>query len=94
MSNKAEIIKNKILSESISFITIKDVESNVNIEGDLIINIQTDNLETVELDKLNELAKKNSNESVDVKFVIPDINLLDGNPTKNTNTICVYVDFK
>jgi hypothetical protein len=95
MSNKRDIlseVKNKILAEAISFISIVDVDAKENFDGSVSLYVKTNNLNTVELDKLNEVAVKFSNDEIEVQVVKPDSKVIGNDTFNNEDIVCIFID--
>lgn len=86
-----EKVKDKVLADAISFVTILNVDSKVNFEGDLMLYITTDNLGTVEVDKLKNLELKFSDRKVIVSVVIPLTKFIDGKHIENKDSVNIFI---
>lgn len=94
MENKLEILKDKVLFDLISYISIIDVDVKVNFDSSINLYIKTSDLGTVEFDKVKELEKKFTDKYYSVFIMIPDEIQVSGDVfKKNTDTVCVYLDF-
>lgn len=106
MKEKSDIledVKNKLLSDAISFISISDVDAKIAFDGAHMLYVKTSNMGTVEYEKIEDLATKYSNEEVLVTAMIPDAHkksvVNDSNEhvisaEKNTDTICIFIELK
>jgi len=86
-----EKVKDKVLADAISFVTILNVDSKVNFEGDIMLYITTDNLGTIELDKLKELELKFSDRKVNVSVVIPLTKFIKGKHVENKDSVNIFI---
>ncbi len=84
-------IKDKILADAISFISIKSVDVKFPMDGSVAIYIKTDNLETIEVDKMESLALKYSEEFVDTTFLLPEEKVISGVHEENLDLVCLYL---
>lgn len=84
-------LKDKLLAEAISFISIKNVDTKFTIDGSIALYIETNNLETVETNNMEILVDKFSSDNVNVTFLIPDDKVVSGAHEKNLDLICIYL---
>ena len=84
-------IKNKILSEAISYIDIIDVDVKNPNDEDIHLYIKTNNLNTVNSRKLSEICNKHSTKEVIVSFQVPINKFSDGITFKNIDTVCIFI---
>src|SRR3989304_7259272 len=84
-------IKENVLTEVISAVYIIDVDVKNPNDEDIQLYIKTNNLNTVNLEKLSEICNKFSNKKVIVNFQIPDEKLRDGKTFKNLDTVCIFI---
>lgn len=86
-------IKNKILFEAISFISIIEVEEKENFDGSLSIYIKTNNLNTIELERLKNSVDVLKTEDIDIQIVVPIKKVLEGSMMiDNEDLICIYIN--
>lgn len=83
--------KDKLLAEAISFISIKSVDVKFPIDGSVAIYIKTDNLETVEIDKMENIASKYSEGFVNTTFLLPSKKVISGVHENNLDLVCIYL---
>lgn len=84
-------LKDKLLVEAISFISIKNVDTKFPMDGSIALYIETNNLETVEVSEVENLVDKFSSDNVNVTFLIPDDKVVSGEHEKNLDLICIYL---
>ena len=90
--NNISDLKTNILADAISAVDIVDVEIIDVNENSVHLYIKTNNLDTVNSDKLSELCKKYSNKEIYVSFNIPDEKIIHGNTTKNIDKVCIFIE--
>jgi hypothetical protein len=83
--------KDKLLAEAISFISIKSVDVKLPMDGSVAIYIKTDNLETVEIEKMENIAAKYSEGSINTTFLLPDGKVISGVHEENLDLVCIYL---
>jgi hypothetical protein len=83
--------KDKLLAEAISFISIKSVDVKFPIDGSVAIYIKTDNLETVEIEKMKNIAAKYSEDSINTTFLLPEGKVISGAHEENLDLVCIYL---
>ena len=96
MINKENIlqeVKNKILFQAISYMSIISVEEKENFDGGISLYIKTDDLQTVEMNNFNSLAKYLSDKNVDVQIVKPEIKVNGGIISENKDTVSVFINY-
>ena len=96
MINKEEILynlKNKILFEAISYMSIISVEEKVNFDGGISLYIKTNDLKTVEMHNFNSLAKNLSDRNIDIQIVKAEIKVEGGVVFENKDTVSVFIKF-
>lgn len=93
MRNKNIIleIKNNVLAEAISAVDIINVDVKNPNDNDIHLYIKTNNLNTINPEKLSEICFKYSNKEVIVSFQVPDEKLRDGKTIKNIDTVCIFI---
>ena len=84
-------LKDKLLAEAISFISIKNVDTKFPIDGSIALYIETNNLETVEINNMESLVDKFSSDNVNVTFLIPEEKVISGIHEKNLDLVCAYL---
>jgi hypothetical protein len=84
-------LKDKLLVDAISFISIKNVDTKFPIDGSIALYIETNNLETVEVSEMENLVDKFSSDNVNITFLIPDDKVVSGAHEKNLDLICIYL---
>src|SRR3989337_2327607 len=83
-------IKENVLTEVISAVDIIDVDVKNPNDEDIQLYIKTNNLSTVNSEKLSEICNKFSNKEVLVNFQIPDEKLRD-KTCKNLDSFCIFI---
>ena len=86
-----KIVKEKILTDAMSFVSIVNVNENINFEGDLMLYISTDNMESVEVDNLKALEKKYTDVSTTVSVLIPETKFIDGKHIENKDSVNIFI---
>lgn len=89
-----ESIREKVLADAISFVTILDVDKKINLEGDILLYIKTSDLGTVETDKLSKLADKYSSDNVLVTVLVPKTKFLAGKHVENKDSVNIFLQEK
>lgn len=89
-----ESIREKVLADAISFVTILDVDKKINFEGDILLYIKTSDLGTIETDKLYKLADKYSNDNVLVTVLVPKTKFLAGKHVENKDSVNIFLQEK
>lgn len=84
-------VKFDVLVDAISAINIVDVDVKTPEEGNVSLYIKTDNLSSVDNDKLSEICKKNSSSKFEVKFLIPENKFVVDKFVPNTDCVCVFI---
>ena len=96
MENKNTILEDariKILSEVISFVSIIDVAVKNPDENNIHLYIKTNDIKTVEMDKLNGLVKKFSTDKISITYQVP-INKMIGEITiPNLDSVCIFIEY-
>ena len=90
--NTISDLKTNILADAISVVDIIDVEIIDVSENSVHLYIKTNNLDTVNSEKLSEICRKHSNSEIYVSFNIPDEKIIDGNTTKNVDKVCIFIE--
>lgn len=96
MINKENIlqeVKNKILFQAISYMSIISVEEKQNFDGGISLYIKTDDLQTVEMNNFNSLAKYLSDKNIDVQIIKPEIKVNGGIISENKDTVSVFINY-
>jgi len=96
MINKENIlqeVKNKILFQAISYMSIISVEEKENFDGSISLYIKTDDLQTVEMNNFNSLAKHLSDKNIDVQIVKPEIKVNGGIISENKDIVSVFINY-
>ena len=84
-------LKSKILADAISFVDIIDVDIKSPDENQIHLYIKTNNLNTVDSDKLIDLCNKYSNKELIVEFQIPTHKIRGDNNLVNSDLVCVFI---
>ena len=84
-------IKNKVLFKAISYITIVSVDEKENFDGSLTLYIKTNDLNTVDLDKLEILASDLTTDSFEVQITKPEYEFMLSSRRENKDIIAVYI---
>lgn len=86
-------LKDRILFDIISYVTILNVEVKGNFDNTMNIYIHTSDLGTIEYEKLKELEYKYSTNEIEINISIPDNIQIKGDEVEiNTNLVCVYFE--
>lgn len=92
--DKLEILKDKVLFELISHISIIDVDVKKNFDSSMNLYIKTSDLSIVDFDKIKEVEGKFTDKDYSVFIMIPDEIQVSGDIfKKNTDQVCVYLDY-
>jgi hypothetical protein len=89
-----EKTKIAILADAISFVTIIDVVSNVNFEGDILLYVKTSDLGTVEIDGLKNLEDKYSTKQIGVRILVPKSKFIEGKHIENKDSVNIFIQEK
>lgn len=84
-------VKEKILADAMSFVSIVNVDEMVNFEGDLMLYISTDNMESVEIDNLKALEKKYTDFFTIVTVMIPKTKFIAGKHVENKDSVNIFI---
>lgn len=89
-----ENAKTAILADAISFVSIIDVDSKVNFDGDIMLYVKTSDLSTVEIDGLKNLEYKYSTKQVGVRILIPKSKYIEGKHIENKDSVNIFIQEK
>lgn len=86
-------LKFAILVEAISAIDITGVDVKSPNDENIHLYIKTNNLDTLNLDKLEAICSKFTNDKVAVTFQVPTGKITDGRKeTPNTDLVCIFIE--
>lgn len=93
MESSKKILEAKfnILVDAISFISITNVDVKFPFEDNISIYIKTNDINTIDLDKMKELVAKYSKDSLEVTFLVPETMFNGIEHVKNTTTVCIFL---
>jgi len=93
MANNKNIseVKLSVLEDAISAVDIIDVEVSNAGEGNIALYITTNNLLTVDGDKLLKICESRSSSEYEVKFLIPENKFIGEKCIPNTDCVCVFI---
>lgn len=82
----------KILVEAISAIDISSVDAKNPKKNNVMLYIETKNLNTVDKDKLDDICKRYSDENILVTYIIPTGKVRDNKEIPNTDMVCIFIE--
>jgi hypothetical protein len=84
--------ENNIIADAISYITIIDIIIRYPHNRNSAIYITTDDLKTIDVEKMEELVAKYSSELIEIVFQIPENkhNSVNGF-TENKDLVCIFI---
>ena len=93
MKNNKNIseVKDDVLVDAISAIDIVGVDVKSRDEGNTALYITTNDISSVDKDKLSEICEKNSSKKFEVKFLIPENKFVVDKFIPNTDCVCIFI---
>ena len=87
-------IKEKVLMEAISAISINDVEEKWPYDDNVALYIKTSSLNTIEPSILEKAKEKYSKNGVEITYMIPEGKVENNVLKENKDLAVIYIKFK
>jgi len=84
-------VKFDVLVDAISAIDIVDVDAKSPHDGNIALYITTNNISTVNKEKLSEICVNHSSSEFEVKFLVPENKIIEDKFIPNTDCVCIFI---